>query len=212
MVYEFNITSFEQKDLLYYKSLELFMEYVTDSNDILIFNIHSPGGNVAIGLPLLRGLRSTDATTIGIVPDYTASLGAVITMPFDRLIMEPNSLIMFHKAFYITPQGLKHIVGDERQMQEINDSLDSRILPMMTPFEQIIYKSGGMIIWTGEDYMNKIAKLKSDKMIENQLANILQYFLPPVNDLSKAKELYRRLMVHHFLTSRNIKEAINLGE
>lgn len=80
--------------------------------------VNSPGGSVFEGIAIANALRSHPADVTVQVDGLAASIASVIALAGDRLVMQPNSMLMIHDA-----SGL--CMGDAGDMQQMAGLLDA---------------------------------------------------------------------------------------
>jgi ATP-dependent Clp endopeptidase proteolytic subunit ClpP len=96
-----------------------FAQELASYRDISLIKlyIHSPGGDVFEGMAIYNLLRNHPARVDGEVLGLAASMGSVIAMACDTLIMPENAMMMIHRPWGI--QG-----GDADNMRRYADLLD----------------------------------------------------------------------------------------
>lgn len=80
-------------------------------------HINSPGGNVFDGIAIFNLLKNHKASVTAYVDGLAASMGSVIPMAADRIVMPENALMMIHN-----PWG--GAVGEAEEMRKMADVLD----------------------------------------------------------------------------------------
>lgn len=80
-------------------------------------HMNTPGGDVFDGLAILEALRSHKAHVTVYVDSLAASIGSVIAMAGDRIVMARNATLMIHDG-----HGLA--IGNAADMREMADLLD----------------------------------------------------------------------------------------
>jgi ATP-dependent protease ClpP protease subunit len=80
--------------------------------------VNSPGGSVFEGIAIANALRSHPADVTVQVDGLAASIASVIALAGDRLVMQPNSMVMIHDA-----SGM--CLGDAADMQQMAGLLDA---------------------------------------------------------------------------------------
>lgn len=79
--------------------------------------VNSPGGSVFEGLACANALRSHPAEVTVQVDGIAASIASVIAMAADRVIVQPQAMLMLHDAAGVC-------LGNAQDMQEMADLLD----------------------------------------------------------------------------------------
>lgn len=70
--------------------------YRANENDIAILKINSPGGNVDVGLMIVKAIQESKANVIARVMFPSASMASLIALSCDFLVMDKYSELMFH--------------------------------------------------------------------------------------------------------------------
>ncbi|MFE2073718.1 head maturation protease, ClpP-related [Streptomyces misionensis] len=96
-------------------------EFIADLKDItapaMRVRVNSPGGSVFEGIAIANALRSHPATVTVQVDGIAASIASVIAMAGDRVVMQPQSMLMVHDA-----SGM--CFGNATDMAEMGSLLD----------------------------------------------------------------------------------------
>lgn len=83
----------------------------------ILLRVNSPGGNVFEGVACANALRAHPAEVTVQVDGIAASIASVIAMAGDRVVLQPQAMLMIHEA-----AGL--CAGNAQDMQEMADLLD----------------------------------------------------------------------------------------
>lgn len=96
-----------------------FANQLSDLGDVsdIRLRINTPGGGVFVGIAIFNLLKNHKANITAYIDGLAASMGSVIAMAADRIIMPENALMMIHN-----PWG--GAVGDAQEMRKIADVLD----------------------------------------------------------------------------------------
>lgn len=86
-------------------------------SDSIELHLNTPGGEVFDGIAIYNALKQHKATVTVIVDSLAASIGSVIAMAGDKIIMSKNSTMMIHEG-----HGL--CVGSAADMKEMSQLLD----------------------------------------------------------------------------------------
>lgn len=78
-----------------YKELIDGLQEAQDGDGIML-KINCPGGDCSVGFMIVQAIRETKATVVCNVVYPSMSLGAIIAVAGDYLIMQPHSYLMFH--------------------------------------------------------------------------------------------------------------------
>ena len=65
----------------------------SEGADVLLFDIHTPGGAVSATSDIIRTIDDSGLPTIAFVDDEAISAGAIITLSCDRIVMAPGGTI-----------------------------------------------------------------------------------------------------------------------
>lgn len=85
--------------------------------DRLNVHLNTPGGEVFDGIAIYNALKSHPAEVHVTVDSLAASIGSVIAMAGDRIVMARNSTMMIH-------DGMGIAIGNAADMRELADLLD----------------------------------------------------------------------------------------
>lgn len=83
----------------YYRNVINILEDA-ESNDVVVFRLNTPGGNILSMLGIINAIKNTEATTIALAEGYVASAGTFIMLACDNVQVMYNTLIMCHPASY----------------------------------------------------------------------------------------------------------------
>lgn len=75
------------------------IKVANETQDKIIVDFTSPGGNVTDYLRLIKFLNTITKEKVVIVDDYAASAGAMTVLHFDKIIMKKNSFLLFHLPY-----------------------------------------------------------------------------------------------------------------
>ncbi|MFO0773721.1 MAG: Clp protease ClpP [Nitrospiraceae bacterium] len=79
--------------------------------------LNTPGGDVFDGLAIYNALKAFPGTVETRVDGLAASIGSLIAMAGERIVMKPGSLMMLHKPWAIA-------IGNAVDMRALADTLD----------------------------------------------------------------------------------------
>lgn len=122
-----NAVSSEQAELLLFDEIggwygTLADDFIAELKAVtapkLLVKVNSPGGSVFEGIALANALRSHPAEVTVQVEGLAASIASVIALAGDRLIMQPNSMLMIHDASGVC-------LGDAADMAKMAELLDA---------------------------------------------------------------------------------------
>ncbi len=65
-------------------------------NDVIYLHLNTSGGRVDTGVQIINAIRSTEAHVITIVEAQAHSMGALLFLAGDELVIHDNCLVMFH--------------------------------------------------------------------------------------------------------------------
>lgn len=121
-------------------SARQFAQELSNYRDISLIKlyIHSPGGDVFEGMAIYNLLLNHPARVEGEVLGLAASMGSVIAMACDTLIMPENAMMMIHRPWGI--QG-----GDADSMRRYADLLDKVEDTLVTAYTSKTGKSADEI-------------------------------------------------------------------
>ncbi len=99
--------------------------------DAIELRINCTGGDASVGFMIVQAMKETKATIVCNVVYPSYSMGAIIAVAGDYLIMQPNTFLMFHT--YSTGMGGKS--GDLiKMLAHDDDSLKGMMLDVCSPF------------------------------------------------------------------------------
>ena len=123
--YRFKNIAADEAELLLYDEIGGFGTYAEDflselkavTAPKLRVKVNSPGGSVFEGVALANALRSHPAEVTVQVDGIAASIASVIAMAADRVVMQPQSMLMVHDASGVC-------LGNAQDMQDMATLLD----------------------------------------------------------------------------------------
>jgi ATP-dependent protease ClpP protease subunit len=95
-------------------------DFVNDLKNLsgdLEIHINTNGGVVSDGVTIHNAIKRHNGAKTGIVDGYAASIGSVIAMACDQVLMAPGSMMMIHEG-----QGVCQ--GDADEMRKFAETLD----------------------------------------------------------------------------------------
>lgn len=101
-----------------YEDYHEFIKYLRTAGDrdVIVINMNSPGGDVSVGTMIVNAIRQCPATIICNVVYNSYSMGAIIAISCDDLIIQKHQYLMFHTY----SGGTRGKSGD--MIQEVNNS------------------------------------------------------------------------------------------
>ncbi|MFF7129992.1 head maturation protease, ClpP-related [Streptomyces sp. NPDC008240] len=123
--YRFKNIAADEAELLLYDEIGGFGTYAEDfltelkavTAPKLRVKVNSPGGSVFEGVALANALRSHPAEVTVQVDGIAASIASVIAMAADRVVMQPQAMLMVHDASGVC-------LGNAQDMQDMAALLD----------------------------------------------------------------------------------------
>ena len=158
-----------------------FAEELRDLGNVqnIEMRIHSPGGDVFEGMTIYNLLKGCSAYITCYIDGLAASMGSVIAMAADKIIMPENGFMMIHK-----PWGGQ--MGDAEDMRKYADLLDK--------VESTLLAS----------YVNKTGKTEDE--ISNLLAEETWFTGSEAVEAGFADELSEPLQTANSLNSNRMKD------
>lgn len=101
------------------KALNALPAEVTD----LDVRIHSYGGEVTEGWAIAQALRNHKASVTGTIDGTAASMGSVIAMSCDRLVMPKNSYLMIHRVAGGAWGSAEEVEGMGKTIRKMEDDI-----------------------------------------------------------------------------------------
>jgi len=94
-------------------------EFIRAINGLGDFDLHvnTPGGSVVAGLAIYNAIRRHKGTVTAYVDSIAASMGSVIIMAADKIVMPANALLMIHDPWTVA-------VGNADDMRKQADVMD----------------------------------------------------------------------------------------
>ncbi len=119
----------EYKDLI--KALKEAQE-----GDTIELRINCPGGRSDIGMMLVQAMRESKAIVICNVVYPTHSMGSIIAISGDFLIMQPHSFLMFHTYSCMTGGKSSDLIKDVHYMDRALKGMTNEVvIPFLTKAE-----------------------------------------------------------------------------
>jgi ATP-dependent Clp protease protease subunit len=69
---------------------------VASENDTVFIHLNTPGGRLDTGVQIINAMQNTDATVVTILEAEAFSLGTLIFLAGDELVVNDHCMIMFH--------------------------------------------------------------------------------------------------------------------
>jgi len=128
--------------------METVLRVVSDSNDVVIFTINSPGGLALMALDLIHDIEMSNAHTISYTPKFAASAAALIAFSTNEVHMTDKTIYLFHRAYIPLPDGTKFRVpfGQVAQSDIPDQLIYRKVFQYMTLEQQAGYMNGDDII------------------------------------------------------------------
>ncbi len=156
-------------DNLKYMWMEFVIVYIADGNDIIILNLHSPGGDGDIAQDIVHALSKTNAITISNVQIYAASAASYIAVSTDFLALRHTAILGFHLgSMYSRETGelLGYIPPKQKGSRQYQGMLEMMVIPLLTKEELKVYRTGGAVFISGEDFSKRRMKQNQKDMNE----------------------------------------------
>lgn len=123
--YQFRNVAADEAELFLYDEIggwgtlaeDFIAELAAVTSPKLRVRVSSPGGSVFEGISLANALRSHPADVTVQVDGIAASIASVIAMAGDRVVIQPQAMIMVHEA-------AGGCLGNAKDMQDMADLLD----------------------------------------------------------------------------------------
>lgn len=116
-------------------------------NDVFILNINSGGGDLEVGIMLVKSIQSSNATVISRVVFPSASMAALIAISGDALIMDENTELMFHSY-----SGIGSIDSKSHEMIETTLGMHKHFSGMFNKIMgKFLTKNEIKAMWEGKD-------------------------------------------------------------
>lgn len=152
--------------------------------------IHSPGGDVFEGMAIYNLLKNHPAKITVHIDGLAASIGSVIAMAGDTIIMPENAMMMIHK-----PWGMQGGDADDmRKYAELLDKVEDTLVSAYTrsgkPADEIKQLLKAETWYTGAEAvaagfadkvttsLEAVAKLKSQREYNNMPKHVKAFFEP----------------------------------
>lgn len=74
----------------------LYTLRTANASDVILLHINTPGGNFDTGLQIINNIQASEARVITILEARAYSMGALIFLAGDELIVHDTCLLMFH--------------------------------------------------------------------------------------------------------------------
>jgi len=128
---------------------------LADENDVIVFQINTPGGRIDTTLSLVSAIRQSPAMCVGVLQGVVASAGTTISLALDDIQVDPFVEFMIHTASYGSG-GKTHEVYDHVQFT------DKVIKEMLTAtYKHFLSKKELKRVLRGDDIY-----LTSDEVVE----------------------------------------------
>lgn len=100
-------------------SANTIAKMLEEAGDVAEINVYinSYGGDVKEGLGIFSQLQRSGAKVTAYIDGFACSIASVIAMAADKIVMNPTSLMMIHKAWTVA-------VGNAAELRKTADDLD----------------------------------------------------------------------------------------
>jgi ATP-dependent protease ClpP protease subunit len=153
----------------------------TSGNDLIEFDICSPGGMVQTYQALLLALHQTDATVVATVHS-ASSAAAFLALNCDKLQVTPMSRLLLHGASGGCEGHTANIINNARSMEYITDKLLDDTLGFVNRKELERMKNGSDLSFFGEEIVLRFNRMQryqrycyflEQKKLTNEIAGVI---------------------------------------
>jgi len=161
-------------------------------NSPINLHINCVGGDVFDGMAIYNILKKRTATTTAYIEGIAASMGSVIALAADRVVMAENSLFMIHNAWGGANGEAKDMKKTAALLDKISDEIaDIYMKKTKLPYDEV------------KDMMDEETWLNADEALD----------LGFVDSISDAIKVAAKYDVSKFknITSEEIKQKLNIN-
>ncbi len=160
MVTEHLIRSTVRTEWTLYGPISSFSDYKellaaykeAQQGDSIELKINCSGGDSSVGMMIIQAMQSSQAVTVCNVVYPSHSMGALIAISGDYLVMQPHSLIMFHTYSCMTGGKSSDLIKDVFYMDKaLRGMSDELCTPFLTKAELKRINNGEDFYVTADD-------------------------------------------------------------
>lgn len=155
ITYTFQVNDIGTKQIIKYKAISFLLRYITDSNDTIILQVTSPGGDSDIATELVTSMRVTKSLIRVEVTSFAASAATYIALNAHELQCVADSIFLFHRAYYDI-DGKAILAGRNISIEDYNNWLIARVMPLLTESERIMLQQGVDIVMTCDTLTDRL--------------------------------------------------------
>jgi ATP-dependent protease ClpP protease subunit len=104
----------------FYRNVIEMMDSATE-DDLIVFKINSPGGQLASLQSLVEALKSTDAHTVAVLVGECASAASIFSMYCNSVVVTDSANMLAHHVSYSTGGKGADIVSHVQHMAKISE-------------------------------------------------------------------------------------------
>ncbi len=136
--------------------------HVATENDTVFIHLNTPGGRLDTGVQLINAMQNSDARIVTILESEAHSLGTLIFLAGDELVVNDHCMIMFHNfKGGVVGKGHEQLAQLDATIKWFTELARELYIPFLTEaeFERII---------KGEDLWMHSAEIRAriDRMVE----------------------------------------------
>jgi membrane-bound serine protease (ClpP class) len=144
----------------------------SEGGDVLLFDIHTPGGAVKATGDIIKTIDDSGIPTIAFVNDEAISAGAIITLSCDKIVMAPGGTIGDAQPIPTSEKTVSYVKGKIRATAE-EHGRNPDVAAAMVDKEIVLVRL--------EDGSAKA--LSSEEYADNQKKNVKMEVISPRGDL-----------------------------
>lgn len=134
--------------------------------DLLLFDIHTPGGAVSATSEIIRIIGDSGIPTVAFVNDEAISAGALITLSCDLIAMVPGGTIGDAQPIPTNPKTVSYVLGKIRAIAE-KHGRNPDVAAAMVDKELVLveFQDGTVKALTSQEYEHRLRSGQSMQVI-----------------------------------------------
>lgn len=160
------------KSPVYYRNIVLGLSELTE-DDMVQFNINSPGGDLYGLISLLTAVQDTKAFTVANIVGQASSSASFLALHCDAVELSPYSTMLVHSGSYFGIDGKSSDVkGYIQHLESIGESLVRETYEGFLTEGEIIKVLDGMDLWfNAKEIYERLEKRNQSRQAEVNKSN-----------------------------------------
>lgn len=169
--------------------------YAATENDVVFIHLNTPGGRLDTGVQLINAMQNSDARIVTILESEAHSLGTLIFLAGDELVVNDHCMIMFHNfKGGVVGKGHEQLAQLDATIKWFTELARKLYIPFLSEaeFERII---------KGEDLWMHSAEIRQ------RIENMIEIYAKEAEAAAKAAENGENEITEEQSVKRHLKKA-----